>query len=445
MAASKITAFALDMAWSQWDELGVTGVGRRHTDQAVDLEPLIFFTSWVAGTQDRRLWEEAVDWCSSNHELVNVARLRRLYIGAHYEVQAAFVQMAAAVNVIEPRAAWPYAASVQTARPSGKSRPPDLARPSLLQLRLRALFGVTARAEVIRLLLVAGGRRWTASGLAWGAGSTKANVASVLDAFRAVALVQVEQAGLQHIYRLTKAEELVEFLGMVPAYQPDWASRFSLTVGLIRREQGFVTDDFELLREIDEPLRRLGLDSVVPRAAIGQALIEAWGRDVLEYWAGFEQEQLRLDTLCYAVVRNATRGSYEVTIHEPGMPPYPMQPAVAYHQGETFDWTSSDSPAAVRHLAQQLRWHAVWKATGNPSANRIGSDPESNEFAVENLLTIPVGRGRVFTGDQIRAWFAERLGRSSLGPTFVPTQPQREPTGPSLGRGRLAKRDGGDE
>lgn len=55
------------------------------------------------------------------------------------------------------RRAWPGGKAGQPydLQRSGKSRLRDLREPSLLQLRLRALFGVGARAEIVRILLTA--------------------------------------------------------------------------------------------------------------------------------------------------------------------------------------------------------------------------------------------------------------------------------------------------
>jgi hypothetical protein len=422
-SSGSLTTLALDMAWSLWDELGVTGTLRKHEDQALDLEPMILFAAWLADRYDRRLWEEVVDWCSAQHEFVNVARLRRLYGMTDREVQLAFGVLAAAVNANAPRAGWPYPSAPVQAGMSGKSRPPELERPALLQLRIRALFGVTSRAEVVRLLLVAGGRRWTASGLAWSAGFSKVNVASVLEAFRSISMVHVEESGMQRIYRLARAEELLGtderpgLLQPVPAFQPDWTSRFAVAVALVKHEHADATDDFTLFREIDEPLRALGLITVAPRPSAQEPQLLQWGEHVMRYWSGEDEEQLQLDTLCYSVVKGST-GVFEVTVHEPGNPPYILQPFTPLYQGEVLDWRN-DTHAARRHLAAQLRWHASI-AAGNPSHDRLGLDPEANEFAREKLQTLAPGHARVFTGDYIRAWFAERQARSSIGLTLVP-------------------------
>src|SRR5215469_8967720 len=73
----EVLEHALDLAWSLWSELGVSGWTRRHQDRAIDLEPLILHSSWL-GQFDRRLWGEAIDWCITNSDLVSAVRLKNL-------------------------------------------------------------------------------------------------------------------------------------------------------------------------------------------------------------------------------------------------------------------------------------------------------------------------------------------------------------------------------
>ena len=49
----EVAGLALDLAWSLWAELGVDGRLRRHDWQAIDLEPLIIFTAYIASFDSR--------------------------------------------------------------------------------------------------------------------------------------------------------------------------------------------------------------------------------------------------------------------------------------------------------------------------------------------------------------------------------------------------------
>jgi hypothetical protein len=95
--AQEIDALALDLAWSLWSELGVDGVRRRHDWQAIDLEPLIIFTSYI-GNFDSRLRAKSIDWCIAYARFASAFRLRNLAEQAGPTMRAAFGRYAATVN-----------------------------------------------------------------------------------------------------------------------------------------------------------------------------------------------------------------------------------------------------------------------------------------------------------------------------------------------------------
>ena len=68
----------LDLLWSLWEELGVSGVvPRRHGDVFIDPEPLILFTA-LHGDLDPRLRDESIDWAITYGNYVSKARIKRL-------------------------------------------------------------------------------------------------------------------------------------------------------------------------------------------------------------------------------------------------------------------------------------------------------------------------------------------------------------------------------
>ena len=147
----EIDGLALDLAWSLWSELGLDGGSRRHDWQAIDLEPLIIFTAYV-GNKDSRLRANSMDWCVANARFASAFRLRNFAQQASLATREAFGRYAATIKV-HANVAWPSQGdplAIWTAELMGE---PDLRRPSLIQLRLRALVGVSARAEILKLML----------------------------------------------------------------------------------------------------------------------------------------------------------------------------------------------------------------------------------------------------------------------------------------------------
>ena len=149
--AQEIDGLALDLAWSLWSELGVDGIRRRHDWQAIDLEPLIIFTSYV-GSSDSRLRANSIDWCIANAGFASAFRLRNLAEQAGPTMREAFGRYAATVKA-HAKVPWPATGDPLKIWTSEHSGSPDLRRPSLIQLRLRALVGVSARAEILKLML----------------------------------------------------------------------------------------------------------------------------------------------------------------------------------------------------------------------------------------------------------------------------------------------------
>jgi hypothetical protein len=131
----EVASLARDLLWSLWAELGVDGAPRRHDWQAIDIEPLIVMTA-MAG--DSRLKSRTADWCAANRLHLSAPRLSRFGRLLGQATSSSFERYAAAMR--------------HGARPRRPSLVPDLRRPSLIQLRLRALVGVTPRAVVLRLL-----------------------------------------------------------------------------------------------------------------------------------------------------------------------------------------------------------------------------------------------------------------------------------------------------
>ena len=152
------------LVWSVWGEIGVPSPERRPIEMAIDLEPLIRLTK-VVGGDDPRLRSQAAAWLDAFPGLISRARLKR--IGG---------------EVLEP-----LAGSSRANAMSGRTTL-DVASASAVQLRIRSALGVSARAEIIRQLLLEMPRtRRSSSDLAQLCGYTKRNTEK--------ALVSLERGG----------------------------------------------------------------------------------------------------------------------------------------------------------------------------------------------------------------------------------------------------------
>jgi hypothetical protein len=414
----RLREFALDISWSLWTELGLSGWERRHQLEGVDLEPLILFSAWL-GRHDHRLRDEGLDWCLANTRFVSATRLRGLLKRADDEVVERFGDYSATVASKAPSANWPGEGKPWRFVPSRKSSVPDVTRAALLQLRLRALFGVGSRAELIRLLLIDMPRGWSAGELASETGYAKVNVAATLDSLALAGVVRIEKSGTQFRYRLARAAQLIALAGPVPRFQPDWSARFSVMVNLLRWELEHPTGRslvraanlVQLLRQIEKPLARLGLAELAPtpgRPEFNEEF-EVWSKQLFAYWAAY-RDAVDPSDVVYEVRRREI--AWEATIREPHRAARPLTlPEEVYREHPRSDSNIADDSAGSLLLAHELmrRAYARIGATLEP----FRYQPEVIAFANEQLRTIDRGQSRAFSDGFVRLWRAERLGRTS--------------------------------
>lgn len=213
--------WCLDLAWSLWAELGVSGWQRRHSSFAINPEPLILYTAGL-GDADPRLRDEATDWCVQYGRYVSAVRLRNLLASASQETHTAFGTLAATVNA-HARLNWPAATTPRPYRPTRRSMVTDFCRPALVVLRLRAMFEVGARGELVGVLLSRPSAWLSASDLAPEAGYTKRNVAEALDSLRMAGVLDVRYIRNTMRFRLAQPEHWQAAIGEIPEYFPRWA------------------------------------------------------------------------------------------------------------------------------------------------------------------------------------------------------------------------------
>lgn len=221
---------AIALLWKQWTVLGVAGVGAL-PQQAVDLEALIAFTPFVASS-DPRLVSEAADWCARiGRSFLSMSRLRQiLKLMPSHSVPSEFDLPAVVLGEekLSGRAL------------SGKSRAPKLEHPSLLQLRSRFVFGVSARADALARLAmksrVEGGQRLSEISPS---GYTKVAVATMLDELAQAGVLKKHARAGSVRYELSRGEPLRALLAPLPRRAPPWAERFAIAARILEAWRTF--------------------------------------------------------------------------------------------------------------------------------------------------------------------------------------------------------------
>lgn len=225
---SDLREHILDALWSQWHELGVAAtVPRRHSDDAIDPEPLVAFTA-THGDLDPRLRDESIDWVLRYGSYVSKARLKNVLSDWGVSDDPMYREYAATLNA-HGGVGWPAGrAKPLPFRSRARSLLEDLARPALLSLRIRAAFGVGARAELLRAFLSRPQIAMTAAELSMETSYRKRNVLNELEPLRFAGLVKSFRAVNADRYSLYKVEELTALVGPLPKRWTRWTQMFGV-------------------------------------------------------------------------------------------------------------------------------------------------------------------------------------------------------------------------
>jgi hypothetical protein len=222
----------LDRAWIQWAALGVDATAEPD-DAVVDPEALIALTAEL-GDADARLRDLSTDWCVSYGRYVNGSRLKQVCreLGTPGDAIGEYVATVAASG----GPSWPLATQPRPGyERRTKARMDTATSPARLRIRLRAAFGVNARADLLAALLAASPRDLTAADLARATRFTKPNVASALDALILAGLVVARPVANERRIGLPPRIPLLPGL-RPPVAQPDWVSRLGVALEVYRFE-----------------------------------------------------------------------------------------------------------------------------------------------------------------------------------------------------------------
>jgi hypothetical protein len=220
----------LERAWIQWVALGVD-VGAERDDAVVDPEALIALTAEL-GDVDARLRDVSTDWCVAYGRYVNGSRLKQVSreLGTPPEAIGAYVATVAAAG----GPTWPMATRPRPAYVSrDKARLDSALAPPLLRIRLRAAFGVNARADILAALLAAPEIGLSVADLGRTTRFTKPSVAFAVDALLLAGLLGVRSVGNERRLTLARAAEVLPGL-RPPIAQPDWVARFGVALEVLR-------------------------------------------------------------------------------------------------------------------------------------------------------------------------------------------------------------------
>ncbi len=401
---------ALGLATSLWSELGVDGSVRHHAWQAVDLEPLLLYTAWI-GSADRRLRSRVIEWSIANHRLASAIRMRNLSRQASPVARASLARIGATVRA-HTNAPWPARGDPLTLLPSAAVDAPDMRRPSLVQLRLRALVGVSARAEILRLLLADGERAKPASVIAEGAAYGKGSVAQALDLLTQAGIVRMQPAGNRLVYSLSRSAELRSAIDGMPEAFPDWAPILRITESLAGYARSApaaaparVARSRRLLHAIDQDVRRLGIGGIVPTVSGPDSIaeLEQWALSFVADHAGTTHVSPARRDVTYTV-RHLVRGGWAGSRQGRGVPARPLEAASRSRDD------SLDEESGPRELSLAIFSDVLGRESQQSGLALVKPElsTTSTSFAEEAVRPITRGAETSFTAEFVRRWFENR-------------------------------------
>lgn len=298
----------LTVLWRQWTALGVAGSQQGWNASVVDPDALLLITCSIVRS-DPRLFDAVLEWLRLNGHYINVQRVKRMLREEVFVGESVLKAVADATSTSVSQSKWAKLASGHTAKPDGleslfflssgdplpvlREEDEGFARygfareqfiergvaelfcpesPSSLLLRLRALFGVNARCDVLQFLLVnsIGSPRVIARDCYYFPATISKAMAEMSQSGFLVSTTE----GRRRCYRLTPDTWRELFLGSAPKLSwIVWARLFSAL------EQIWLFLDSERLVEKPVPVQASALRRILKRKPLSR--LEGKGRSIV--------------------------------------------------------------------------------------------------------------------------------------------------------------------
>ncbi len=251
---NELTGRLLDFLWWQWIQVGVQASleGKERSGWVIDPEALWLLTASI-GRYDPRLLDLAIDWIATNSAFINIPRTKSLLRQYDFEAAQVVAAMAETVRIQNKRLKWafpntqipnepeplffhdtlPLDTNREKTDPIFKqygftrgevilrqmARPFNYTMQECALLRLRALVGVNARAEIYTYLCTHTGGH--PSGIARETGYSQKNIQDTITDMSAANIVfSAQLIGRKKIYSINKRESRTLLYN--PDNPPEW-------------------------------------------------------------------------------------------------------------------------------------------------------------------------------------------------------------------------------
>lgn len=228
----------LEIHWRQWSALGLSSQVSPERKWIIDLEALVLST-FSLELRDSRLYQNSISWLLDNRSWLNLSRLKRmagvdlglwpglapgwgpLFDPERFESLVSMLQKNGREKV---GSSWPnrMGRSEESSRINRRLNKnskikkagvdPILQNSSLLQLKLRGLFGIDARAELLIYFL--SHKNGNSNSIAREVCSDQKNIYRILENWRQAGILNKIKEPKAGIYALERGNDWLEALGL---------------------------------------------------------------------------------------------------------------------------------------------------------------------------------------------------------------------------------------
>jgi hypothetical protein len=270
--------------WSLWSELGVPGTERAHRGVVVDPEPTIAFTPHLA-RGDPRLIGLAFDWCRAHDAWISGARIAAIARALPRAAQHALARFNGALA--RHGVAWRPLGEPLELEPNRDRMALPMERPALVALRLRALAGTGARADVLTRLVFAPRGGATVTALT-PSGTSRRSAELVVNELVASGWVRIHGSARGRRFSLAEPGALATLIDAIHLEWRDWQGVFELLTALAELETAGLSPRLARVRAVaaqqELAARAAALGLAAPPRLDGRedahAALLAWGGKV---------------------------------------------------------------------------------------------------------------------------------------------------------------------
>lgn len=229
----KLTDRMVNLHWKQWAAFGVSFRGIYTSDYILDLEALTVSTIAI-GLWDKRLSQVTMEWLQMNRQWLNLHRVKRigkLFTKAETCKQNPLLEsavMEAYLDFLKPLDSisansrghknyqddiiYEHIKLIAGYEPRGTAVSPDIRSPYLLQLFLRSVFGIDARAEMFLYLLC--GRRGNSNSISSEIYFEQKNLLKILNHWADAGVIEEDVEASSPGYGLKNSSFWIQTLGI---------------------------------------------------------------------------------------------------------------------------------------------------------------------------------------------------------------------------------------